>query len=241
MLNVGVFLLCEGLFKTVTSGFPPDLPQRPGRMTSHYRLRVFQKRLRQSRDRLRSLEIPQRDSDVSEQSPSLGPENGTSFKTTPELLFGQGQERNQIGTVLPFPWPESFLRTRSRLFIVGTDILANVTAEDMIADQGAHIPGNAPLELDGQIRDTPSAVQEIGPDQRPGRTCLDAQVAPSAPITDRPVILQFKAQEKLSQEEPGPPAGMDDGGILSDPADPSQRAKIPLQHRSSIYICPPLD
>ena len=142
---------------------------------------------------------------------------------------------------MPFTRPESFLGGWLSFFVVRTDILADVTAEYVITGQGAHLPRHASLDFDGQVGNTTPAIQQVGAHQGPRGAGLDAQIALSAPISDRPVTFKLEAEKKFAEEKPGPSAGMDERGVFSDPSDSGQRAEFPLEHRSGIHIRPSLD
>ena len=84
------------------------------------------------------------------------------------------------------PLPRSPARAQATLGdrVDWADLLADIAAEDLIADQRAQLDGIAATQLDGEIRDAAPVVQDIRRDERAGRAGVQAdltlpQFAPS--------------------------------------------------------------
>ena len=102
----------------------------------------------------------------------------TAQRRTPKPL-GQSlivrlEQIDQAGSV-PFPTGfEPALRTQGPLppLVPGTDLLTQVTAEDVIADVGATLFGDRAPQLDRQVGDAPPRVQDVWLGEGLGRADL---------------------------------------------------------------------
>jgi hypothetical protein len=161
-------------------------------MTPHKGIIILE-RLDQRRDGLRALKVSQRHRHIAEKASALGPEDRTTTKTAAKLLLTKGEQRYQLRRIQTFAGRKGSLLGVSCLDVVRTNFLADITAEDVIAHQRAQMPWNGPFELDRQIRDTAAGIEYVGTDEGAGGTGLEAEIAPAAPVPDRPVIGQLDA------------------------------------------------
>src|SRR3989338_5604412 len=159
-------------------------------MPPHQRLFVL-KRPDQGRDGLKALKVSQGHRHIAEKASALGPEDRAAVETAAELFLAQREQRNQFGHIQTFPRVKSLFVCCARFNVIGADFLADITAEDVIAHQRAQMPWNGPFELDREIRDAAARVEYIRTDKGSRRTCLQAEIALAAPVSDRPVVDQL--------------------------------------------------
>src|SRR3990172_7191190 len=95
----------------------------------------------------------------------------------------------------PVPGLKCRLLARRGLGIVGTDILTDVAAEDVIADQRPHLDRDASLELDRQIGNAAARIQPIRANEGVRGAGFETEIARAAPVSDRPVRRELEAQE----------------------------------------------
>src|SRR3990172_3088185 len=136
----------------------------------------------------------------------------------------------------PVPGLKCRLLARRGLGIVGTDILTDVAAEDVIADQRPHLDRDASLELDRQIGDTTAGIQPIWADEGVRGAGLETEITRAAPVHDRPVRRELEAQEHLAEEKPRASLRGDEMSVFSDPSDPGPAGELPFQHRPGIDV-----
>ena len=141
----------------------------------------------------------------------------------------------------PLAGMEGLLLGRLDLGVVGADVLADVTAEDMIPHERPQLAGDGPLQLDGEIRDALAGIQDVGADEGVGRAGIQAQPALTTPVPDRPVPFQVQTQEQLPQEEERADCHGQEVRVLPVPADPGPRPGLPVQDRPGIHEDAPLD
>src|SRR3989338_9055920 len=152
-------------------------------MTPHKEI-IILKRLDQRGDGLKALKVSQRHRHIAEKASALGPENRTTTETAAKFFFAEGEERNQFRRIQTFAGRKGPLLGVSCLDVVRTNLLADITAEDVIAHQRAQMPWNGPFELDREIRDAAAGIEYVGTDEGAGGTGLEAEIAPAAAVSD---------------------------------------------------------
>jgi len=131
-----------------------------------------------------------------------------------------------------------------RASVPGTDILADVTAEDVPSQPGPAIGWDFPAQLDRQIRDAEPRVDGVSAGSRNDgvrRARFDAARASPAAIGRGSVRLQLERGENFSQEDPRPQLLIDNTGIPSDPAESRQPGVAALQKWCCIDADLPLE
>ena len=117
------------------------------------------------------------------------------------------------------------IERRERREIPGTDVLADVAAEQMAADRRPLRFRNRALQLDREIRDAARRIDLVFVDDRAGRTRVDAQRAGAALIGDDLVGGQLEADGDARQQHPRAELRVDEAGVLADPAKARRAAR----------------
>src|SRR5262252_4517219 len=123
-----------------------------------------------------------------------------------------------------------------RLPVPRTDALAGIAAEL----PGSELPREGGLDiatvLDGQVRDAPARVQHVGRDEGLRRAGVEAGATASAAIGERLVYVEGRRGQEHPDEEPRPEIGMEQHGVLADPAEPRPRGQVALENRAGIHV-----
>ncbi len=121
--------------------------------------------------------------------------------------------------------------------VPGTDLLADVAAEDPVAHLRPELLGDRPLQLDGQVGDAAAGVQLPGAADGVGGAGLDAAgAAPAAIGLEGFVRRQLQGGEQLAQQQPGAQLRVDEDRVLAEPADPGPPGVLPLQDRAVVDV-----
>src|SRR3990167_1240520 len=150
-------------------------------MTPHKWI-VILKRLDQRGDGLKALQIPQSHRHIAEKASALGPEDRTTTETAAKFFFAEGEERNQFRRIQTFAGRKGPLLSVSCLDVVRTNLLADITAENVIAHERAKMPWDRSFKLNRQIRDTAAGIEYVGTNEGAGGTGLEAEIAPAAAV-----------------------------------------------------------
>ncbi len=119
--------------------------------------------------------------------------------------------------------------------IPGTHLLADIAAENPISDTRSQFRRDRTTLFDGQIADAARRVQNIGFDERGGRTGIQARSTRAAVISLLGgVVVEFLVSEQSGQEEPASQLPVEQQGVLADPAQPGQLCELPFQQRRGI-------
>src|SRR3972149_12275960 len=108
-------------------------------MTPHKEI-IILKRLDQRGDGLKALKVSQRHRHIAEKAAAVGPEDRTTTETATKFFFAEGEERNQFRRIQTFAGRKGSLLGVSCLDVVRTDLLADITAENVIAHERAKMP-----------------------------------------------------------------------------------------------------
>src|SRR5215813_15008932 len=130
------------------------------------------------------LEPPQRCATV----PFALREDRTAAKAAPKLFLIQRQQRNQIGRIKPGSRAVCLFHGRSRLYVIRTDLLTDVTAKNMISHERTKITRNKAFELNRQIGNAASRIQHVGSHESSGGAGFQTEIALSTAIADRPIV-----------------------------------------------------
>src|SRR5262249_44283247 len=101
----------------------------------------------------------------------------------------------------------------------GTDVLTDVTAVDTRSDRRLQLVWDAASQFDRQIRNASVRIEDAGGADRLRWTRLETQRAGAAAIERRRVDVEPQAAENHSEKDPRAQLGMNDTGVLADPAD----------------------
>ena len=134
--------------------------------------------------------------------------------------------------------PGTILGERNGKPVPRADCLTDITAKDMISDEGAKLAGDDPLERGRPIGDAAPAIQDEWGDKGLSGACLSASGAGSAAgHGGRLIGLEFKINEELAQKEPGAPRWLDEIGVFADKAEAGPQRVITLEQRPGIDVC----
>ncbi len=136
--------------------------------------------------------------------------------------------------------------------VPGTDVLADVAAEDMPAGGAALRFGNAAAQFDGEVGNAqPRIHREAGFRGEPGfrnrhnrrrGTRLDTSRTSAAPVRRRGCgRLNLQRHQQFAQKKPGPALLVDQASILPDPPQPRHAGIRTFQQRRSIHANPGLE
>jgi hypothetical protein len=124
--------------------------------------------------------------------------------------------------------------------VPGADVLADVTAKDLSADEGAEIFGNRAFFLDGEVGDAAGGVHLVRSDEGVSGAGVDAAGAGAAAILRREGeavgLGQWDGGGDDTEEEPGAVSLGEDAGVLADPADAGARGEIAFEERAGVDI-----
>src|SRR5919109_3019944 len=102
--------------------------------------------------------------------------------------------------------------------VIRTDLLADIAAKNVVANQGPQMAWNPALEFNRQVRNTTTSVENIRSYKRVRGTGLETQITPSTAVPNRPIISQRHTQEQLSEKKPRPSFRRNEMSVLADPA-----------------------
>ena len=119
--------------------------------------------------------------------------------------------------------------------VVRAHLLADVAAVGVGPDGLAHLLGNAAADFDGEIRQTAPRVEHTRLDQRTGRTGVEAACTAAALLEPLGVRFERERRDDLAEKEPRPQLGIDQAGVLADPAEPGVLRIDPLLYRSGVH------
>src|SRR5206468_12785338 len=115
-----------------------------------------------------------------------------------------------------------------------TYVLADVAAEEPVADRRTKIFGDRAPMLDRQVRDAATGVEDVRPDERLGRARVQARATRSATVGLRAVNVQLGGGQHDADEEIRAEIGPDEVGVLSDPAEPGGGREVTLEHGAGV-------
>src|SRR5258705_13757107 len=117
-----------------------------------------------------------------------------------------------------------FERSDRRAAIPRTDVLANIAAEDMLPHGFAQLCRNRATQLNRQIRDAASRVENVGLDNGGGRARIDAQAAIPTKISRRSAgraerLRQIERRYDYPKEKPRTRFFVDETRVLRQPSE----------------------
>src|SRR5262249_27083837 len=145
--------------------------------------------------------IAEPDGEVAQPALVAYPEYGAARHALPELLVGPGEQLGQLRGIQAVAHPEIRLGGDLRVAVPGPHQLAIVASVDPVADQGPDLDGDAPLELDREVRDAAPRVEPVGGDDRARRADVDALAAAAAVRAHGSVHRERQVRIDIPEEE----------------------------------------
>src|SRR5262245_54889086 len=174
--------------------------------------------------------IAEDDAGVAEEAPAARSPQGRVLKAFAEFFFGEAQKFDQIGRVEIRPWLEGEFARWRRLSVPGADLLADVAAEEPVADARPPLIGNGASQLDGQITDAAARVEDAGGGEGIGGTGVEAGSASAAVAgLEGRIRSQLDVQQQAGEEEVTAEVLVQEHGVLAEPAEASSPGKVALQ------------
>jgi hypothetical protein len=90
--------------------------------------------------------------------------------------------------------------------------------------------------LDGEIGDAASRVEHVGCHEGLGGAGVETGATAAAPVGEGLVDLERGRGQERADEEPGAELGVEQHGVLADPAQAGPGGKVSLEHRSGVHV-----
>ena len=192
----------------------------------------------ENRGRIRIAAVADGDSEVSAQPANAGTLHRASLEKCPQLVVGPPPEIEQARRSKPLAGLPGLVHGThgGGGVVIRADVLADIAAIGVRAEQDALLLDNRALVLDREIGQASCRIEHARFDQRSGRTRGETQRARSALIEDGLVRLQIEVADDFREEDPRTQLGVDQAGVLADPAQTGVLRVDPLLHRPGIDI-----
>src|SRR5262245_30003602 len=99
------------------------------------------------------------------------------------------------------------------------NFLADIAAEDVVADERAQLCRDGPVIFDSEISDAASRIEREGIDEGVGRASIEAAATLAAARLGRLARLADHVRKQLAENDVTADAGRDEHGVLGDEAD----------------------
>ena len=120
--------------------------------------------------------------------------------------------------------------------IPGTDILADVAAEEPVIDAGAQLRRDRPPKLDCQVANTAPGVEDVGLHEGGGRAGVEAGRAGAAVVgIMRIVVIEFDVGQQCGEKEPTAKLLVQQQSVLPDPAEAGQLGEFSFQEGRGVH------
>lgn len=217
-----------------------ELPEGPGGVIGHGGIGIADELL-QNIPEARIPAVPHGNHGVTANPGKLRALYRRAAKTGAELLsahfrepiegrideFGPGLEVSGVGCwSLVVPW---------------ADLLADVTAENVVSHPGPHRLGNISALLNREIRNALVGIELVGCDERIRGTSFNTACTGTTAIRRGEVRRKLKGSKDHSKEKPRAHLLVQDAGILADPADSRIFGVDTLDERTGVDIAAGLD
>ena len=103
---------------------------------------------------------------------------------------------------------------------------------DVVAGRG----GNAPLQFDREIGETPGRIEHVRLGDGAGGTRIEAERARAASVERRRIRVERQVADDDGEKQPRSAFLVDQAGVLPDPPDPGVLRVNPLLHRPGIHV-----
>src|SRR4026208_904027 len=104
------------------------------------------------------------------------------MKTNAKSFLVQRQQRNELWRMQAGFRLIGLIGRRLSLDVVRTDLLTDIAAENMIADQRSQVARYETFELNRQVRNAAPCIEHVGPDKCAGRAGLETEIAFAASV-----------------------------------------------------------
>lgn len=140
--------------------------------------------------------------------------------------------------VLPRQWCGEFgVGRRAAIGVVeGADFLADIAAGGPRALRGPHFARRIAAAFDVPSRETARGVDNAGFDEGLRRAGVEATAAGAAVIGNWRVGPECDVDDEFAKQEIGAKAGVDQAGILSNPADAGVRGPGAFEHGAGVCV-----
>ena len=167
---------------------------------------------------------------ISQNALALRPPQRRVTKPPAERLFIECGQLGELHRIHARAGLECRFRGRRRAAIPRARLLAGVATEEPIAARRPKLRRNRAAQLDREVADALPRIEAVWLDQCAGRTGIEARAARAATVGHTWLIVRhlFGAQQG-SQEKPTAEPLVDQHGVLADPAQAGQLAKLPFQ------------
>src|SRR5262249_35045334 len=99
---------------------------------------------------------------VAQQTTPPGPHQRSSAKAVPKLFLRQTKEHERVQCDEVVARPQGGLGPRRRLAVPRTDVLADVAAEEPVADPLPKLGRDGTFQLDGEVTDAAAGIELVG-------------------------------------------------------------------------------
>ncbi len=216
--------------------FGRDPAQSPGRRAPDHGVRIVQPS-DQGRHRLgRRLAAPsQHQRGVAQQAATSGSCQGRPLDRSGEGRRLALEPVDEVGAGPLGRRIELGHPSRRRLAVPGADVLADVAAEDPVAEPIGDRLVDRPFVLDGPVADTAAGVEPVRAVEGVGGTGVET---PRAGAAMSPIVGRVRPQVRVHQQRPqhgeATQTTVNQHGVLADPAQPGEPAEITLQKRRGV-------
>ena len=180
---------------------------------------------------------------VAHQTAQLRALHGTPLERRAELVLCQRQniarERRRILANEELSRGERRSRGQfpSELHIPRTHILTDVATIDQLSHRLAQRERNLILQFDREIRDAPCRIKLARRNNGARGTRIDAARTRSAPVRlERRVGLELEIEHQRTEKKEGAERGIEQVGVLAEPAKARASREIALEQRSGVHI-----
>src|SRR5882672_6451783 len=208
--------------------------QRPGHVLAHQGGGVSRPRTQRTYRSSAPRSVAESHGEIAQPALVADPQDGAAGHAPPELLLGPGEELDQLGAVQAVAYPEVGLGGDPRVAVPGANELAVVAAEDPVADEGAKLDRDAPLELDREVGNAASRVQLVGRDDGARRADVDAFAAAAAMVLYGSIHRKRQVGVDVPEKEERPRLAGNQHGVLASPAQPRFARQLDLHHRRRV-------
>src|SRR5918995_5324277 len=176
--------------------------------------------LRKRRYVVLGSDVAERDRCIASQPGPPRPHDGGASVELAECLARHLQEAMQRGVgVVHVAGEEGRVRLVRGRARIGADLLADVTAEDPVAEVRSQLARDRAALLDGLKRDAQRRMDRVRGDDRARRAAIETDAAPSAVLGQWLIGLEVEIEQQLAEHDPGAVPGYDDAGVLAVPAE----------------------
>src|SRR5438132_3618356 len=208
-------------------------------MPADQRLGVLERR-RQRRHGRTIGDVAEGYANIPKQPGAAGPPDGALAKPGPEGGVIEGQELLESRPRLD-GWAEGLDRLgigkgRPCAGIDRTDLLAEIAAENPVADQGPHLARDRSPMLDRPEGNTATVVEHAGGDQCAGGTDPKTGIAAATRLLDGLIVIELGRGDDLAQQDLRSSSRHQQIRVLSQPSDPGAGGGRAVEHPAVVDV-----